>query len=408
MSVEAGSALPPRFDTVDLASLDDPYPVYASARAAAPVVRAGPAQWLVTRHADVTSLLRDRRLAQFQFPQVLRLFPEGTTERAFGDGPASTFTLQVLAANDGDQHARLRHLLGRVFAPAARELLGPSQLTALLGPVLERALESGRFDAVRDVAVPAPLLLLGTLLGIPEEAREEAGQHALRLTRVFAPVIDDHDRRAADEAATWLRDLVGGLVRAQGRRPTDDVIGRAVASSPDVPFDVLVDNLVFLLFAGFETSLTLLAGGCALLARHPSELDRLRRDPALATTAVEEVLRYDAPVHVTARVVVEPIDVAGRRLRPGRVVLLGLASANRDARAFDAPDHVDVGRDPNPHVSFGSGAHHCLGAALARAEAAWVFATIAATTSRLELAGTPVRHRTATLRSYVEVPLVAG
>jgi cytochrome P450 len=217
------------------------------------------------------------------------------------------------------------------------------------------------------------------------------------------------DRDAADRAIAWLRTYVGQLLDGDGGESSGQaelLAGiRAGRRQGLVDAGEAVDNAIFVLFAGFETSMNLLATGCAQLARHPAAWRRLRADPSLVPTAVEEFLRYDAPTQLTGRIVLEPLDIGGRTIRQGRVLLLLLGSANRDERRFAEPDDLDVARDPNPHLSFGGGIHYCVGAALARAEAAAVFDRLIRRLALWEPAGDAEREMSATLRAYERVPV---
>ncbi|HWF74210.1 MAG TPA: cytochrome P450, partial [Solirubrobacteraceae bacterium] len=190
--------------------------------------------------------------------------------------------------------------------------------------------------------------------------------------------------------------------------PADDLLSAMLAaeSSEDrLSHDEIVDNAVFSFFAGFETTTNLIGNGCAALAAHPHELGRLYERPSLVAPAVEEFLRYDAPVQGVARIVKEPLEVAGRMLRPGRVLVLLMGSANRDERVFEHPELLDVGREPGRQVSFGGGIHYCMGAALSRVEARTAFARLLARTSALEPAAAPVRNTTSSFRAFSSLPL---
>jgi cytochrome P450 len=162
---------------------------------------------------------------------------------------------------------------------------------------------------------------------------------------------------------------------------------------------------VFLSFAGFETTVNLIAAGCSLLASHPAELARLRADRSLLPGAVEEMLRYESPIQMTGRLVLEPIEIAGRVIRPGRTLLLLLASANHDERLFADPDRFDVTRSPNPHVAFGGGPHYCLGARLARMEAQTVFDRLLDRSAAIEPLGEIARERRPIFRGIRSAPV---
>jgi cytochrome P450 len=192
------------------------------------------------------------------------------------------------------------------------------------------------------------------------------------------------------------------LLADRRRRPGDDVLSRLAGRLPD---DEIVDNAIFLLFAGFETAMYLVTSGLALLTRFPGQLARLKADRSLLPTAVEEIVRYDAPIQSMARMVREPISLGGRTVKPGRALLLLIGSANHDALVFPDPGTFDVGRRPNPHLAFGGGAHHCLGVALARLEGQVVLERLLTRFAEIEAAGPPVRRLHPNLRGYASVPL---
>jgi cytochrome P450 len=400
----SSAALAPRFDAFELATVDDPYPAYARLRAAGPVCRGGPGQWIVTRYDDVSALLRDQRLGQFQFPSASRP-PSGIpAEGSSFSGPAGVLTQRIVAGRDRPEHTGLRRLMSQAFTPRHVEALR-ERISARVEELLAAVPDGGFFDAVTALAFPLPLHVLCDLLGIPAQDRDELGHQTLRLNKIFAPAILESDRVAADEAVSWLRDRLGMLLRERHDAPRDDVLSAMAAARGDQ--EEIVDNSIFLLFAGLETSMNMIATECAVISRHPEVLGRIRADRSLVPTAVEEFLRYDTPTQITGRVALESIKIAGRTIRKGRIVLLLLGSANHDERRFTDPERLDVGRDPNPHLSFGGGIHFCLGAALGRLEGAIALDRLVERFSSLVPAGDPERERSATLRAYRSVPLRA-
>jgi cytochrome P450 len=364
---------------------------------------------VVTRYAEVAALLRDPRLGQFQ-PDAFNLLP-GALSSSIGEGPVTSFLRTIIAGRDRPEHSRLRRLVGRLLTQDLASRIR-SRIGDLVDELLAPGIERGGLDAVAELAVPVPLTLMSELLGIPAPDRDEVGRQALKLARIFSPVVSEVDRGAADRAIEWLRAYVGRLLdgddgddgEASGR---DELLAgiRAGRRQGMVDAGEAVDNAIFVLFAGFETSMNLVATGCAQLARHPEAWSRLRADPSLVPAAVEEFLRYDAPTQLTGRIVLEPLEIGGRTIRQGRVLLLLLGSANRDGRRFAEPDTLDVARDPNPHLSFGGGIHYCVGAALARAEAAAVFGRLVRRLAVWEPAGEAEREMSATLRAYERVPV---
>ncbi|HKT04792.1 MAG TPA: cytochrome P450 [Rugosimonospora sp.] len=390
--------LPPRFDPLDAATVEDPYPVYARLREAAPLCRFGPAGWGVTRYADVVALQRDPRLGSE--------FPDEYHRLSVGPGAAAGFFARIMLYRDPPVHLRLRRLMGKAFTPAlVRRLRG--RIEDLVDQILDPALERGGMDVVSELAYPLPVMVVCAMMGIPPEARADVRHHATALGRAFTAIVPDSARSAADEAVGWLRGYLGRLLDERRRVPTDDLLSellRAEEGGEQLTHDEIVDNAVFAFFAGFETTVHLITTGCAALLRFPDQLARLRADTALVPTAVEEFLRYDAPIQGTARMVRQPLEIGGRTIRPGRVVVLMLGSANRDGNQFPDPDRLDIGRTPNPHVTFGGGAHLCLGAFLARIEGAVVFEKLREL-AVFEAAGVPVRQTDTPFRGYDSVPV---
>jgi cytochrome P450 len=389
----------PRFHSRDPAMLEDPYSVYEGLRQAGPLCRGGPGQWVVTRYAEVAALLKDRRLGAE--------YPEEYHRLSVGDGPAVSFFQRIILDRDPPDHTRLRRLLGAAFSPSLVRRLA-DHIGDLVDRLLAPALDRGSFDAVSDLAFPLPVLVVCELIGIPTADRDSIRPRVTDLAKGFALVVPEHERPAAHEAVVWLREYIGDLVERKRVAPDDDLLSRMIAARDEggqLTHDEIVDNAVFLFFAGFETTMNLIATGCHALLAYPDQLARLRADPSLVPAAVEEFLRYDAPIQAAARLVREPIEVGGRTIRAGRLLILLLGSANHDERQFAEPARLDVGRTPNPHVSFGGGVHHCLGAALARIEGQVAFSHLLKRFSVLEPAGEPVRRPSTTFRSFTTVPI---
>jgi cytochrome P450 len=391
--------LPPRFDPTDPDVRDDPYPAYARLRAAGPLCRGGPGQWVVTRHADVAPLLSDARMSNRFPPEYVRF--------SVGDGAAGAFLQRIMLHADRPRHTRLRRLVGAAFSAAGVSALH-DRVVRMVDCLLDGVRERGGLDVVDDLAFPLPIMVICELLGIPPSDRDEIRPRARALGRAFATRVAAADRAAADASVTWLRGYLDGLLADRGRQGSDDLLSRMLTArdgGESLTREEVVDNAVFLFFAGFETTTSLIATGCATLLHEPAQLASLQADPSLVPSAVEELLRYDAPIQSRLRVARAPIVVGGRTVRPGRLLLLLIGSANRDERRFADPGRLNVARYPNPHLSFGGGIHHCLGAALARLEAAVVLDRLLHRFCALELAGEPERDPGAAFRTYAHVPV---
>ncbi|MGP0052648.1 MAG: cytochrome P450 [Solirubrobacteraceae bacterium] len=396
--------LPPRFDALDPAVAEDPYPRYAELRRAGALARGGPGTWLVTRHAEVVSLLADRRLCHELPPAYHRA--------SLGDGAANGFFSRILFYRDPPEHTRLRRMLATGFTPRAIGRLR-ARLRSRVDELLDPLVDTGRLDAIPGLADPLAFETICLLLGIPGADRAEVQPHAAALAQGFTFGRTEGERAATDRATEWLRSYVGALLDERRQHPGTDLLSGIVSAASSageaLSAQDVVDNCVFLFWAGYETVLSVIGTGVAALVRFPEQFGRLRRRPALIPTAIEEFLRYDAPIQGTARLVAQPVVVAGRTIRPGRVLVLALGSANRDERVFAEPDALDVGRKPNPHVSFGGGAHGCLGNVLARIEASVAFERLAARCPTLHAAGPERRRTTSTwMRFHTALPVAVA
>ncbi len=351
------------FRPTDPAFIADPYPVFASLRREHPVLRDPTTrQWLISRHADVHRLLRDRRLG-----------------RTYGHVASDAFTPRTVNA--------------------MRDRIG-----AIVDALVDRALDVGEFDLIEDIAEPLPVTVIAELLGIPE-----ADHHLLRpwsndicLMYELEPSAMSAKRAVAASMAfsAYLRELIG----ERRARPRDDLISELAAVVDDgdrLTEAELVATCALLLNAGHEASVNGAGNGWWALFRHPEALADLRATPALATTAVDELLRFDTPLPLFERWVLEDVEVGGVPISRGEEVALLFGSANRDPDAWADPDRLDLRRAPNPHVAFGAGIHYCLGAPLARLELQTAFATILRRIPRLELLEPPAWKSTFVLRGLV-------
>jgi len=390
------SVLLPKYDPLDPAVVENPYPTYERLRHEGPLCRGGLGQLVVTRYADVARLLRA--------PELSHQFPDEYYRFAVGDGPTAEFFQRILLNRVPLDHARLRGLMSSAFSSSFFRAIG-DRIVRLVDDLLTPALDRGQFDVVRDLAFPLPVLFICELLGIPSAEQDDVCRRTTALWRAFTTQIDSRDRAAANDAVIWLRDYFGNLRRARRRQPGDDLLSR-LSTTVGQDDDEAIDNIVFLFISGFETIMSLIANGCAALLAHPGEFARLRANCELIPSGVEEFLRFDAPVQSVARLVRDSVEVGDRTIRPGRVLLLLLGSANRDERQFTAPDLLDVGRQSNMHVSFGGGSHFCLGSALGRLEATVAFSRLIGRFAKFDAAGPLVRRQVPGIRTFASVPIL--
>lgn len=395
---EAVYQMRPRFDPTDTNVIADPYPTYALLRNAGRVCRGGPGELVIARYADVDRFLQDQRLAS-QFPPAYYAL-------AAKDGPACAFLQHILLHQDGGRHRVLRKLMARHFSSGAQAKLRKGVI-AILESLIARCGESGMLEVVGELARPLPAKVMFMVLGVPEEDYDLLLPKVIVLGRAFTSLLTGADRREVNEAIEFLRGYIRDRLHDRGGASREDLLSDLLilADENRLDEDEIVDNAVFLLFAGFETTSCVLANGWALLLRHPDQLVRLAAEPGLLPQAVEEFIRYDAPIQSRLRMVKEPIEIDGRVIRPGRLLLLLIGSANRDERQFERPDEFDIARTPNRHLSFGGGEHFCLGASLAQLECRLAFGYLVRRFGKFEPAGEFVRRSAGPFRTYDRLPL---
>lgn len=359
--------------------------VYARLRAETPVarirLREGPA-YLVTRYADVSAMLKDPRLAK---DPANALSPEALA--GLRRPPAFFAPLQrnMLALDDPD-HARLKRLVQAAFTPRRVQAL-VDRTRAVSAALLDAAARHGRFDLIADYARPLPVTVISELLGVPAVDQRRFARWSGALIRVAStPVMG---LLALPEIVAFMRYL-RRLVALKRRAPADDLVTALVeaeGAGDRLDGDELLAMIAILLSAGHETTQNLIGNGMLALLGHPEEAARLREAPDLAGTAVEELLRFAGPVETgTQRYAREDMAIGDVPVPRGALVVAGIASANRDEAQFDRADRLDLGRDPNRHLTFGEGGHYCVGAALARMEARVAFVDLLARFPDLRLA----------------------
>ncbi|MFF7187449.1 cytochrome P450 [Streptomyces sp. NPDC008222] len=351
----------------DYANRPNPYPLYAELREAGPVVPQADGSYLIGTYHHLAALLHDPRIS------VDPRSRPATAGTPYVEGGKPSF-LRL----DDPEHHRLRTLAMRPFGPPH----SPGRIDALRGQIaditkelFEALRDREQIDIVDDFAYPLPVTVICRLLGVPREDEPlfQAWSEALVAA---ADVRAGEDTTELDQAGRQARAEMGryllDLAEQRRSQPRDDLLS-AFINEPDpdarLTHEELAENAILLFIAGHETTVNLITNGVLTLLRHPDQLDRLRRDPDLLPSAVEELLRYEPPVHMRERIPLADIDVAGTILPAGSTVVLALASGNRDPSRFQEPDRFDPVRPDNQHLGFGSGIHLCFGAPLARIEA---------------------------------------
>ncbi len=367
-------------DPTDPLFRDDPTPALARLREIAPVHFSPLGTWRLARYDDCVRLLREVKSGVRHADGTPAI---GSSPPGFSAGPGE-FMLQ----QDPPNHTRLRRLVSKAFTPRAVEGLR-ERVRANVRSLLDTALAKGELDVIADLALPVPSTVICEMMGVPLEDRERfttwTGDATHLLAAEFAPAeVVQRGMNAAGNLALYFQQ------RVEARRAdlSDDILSDLIraeeAGDRLTPSELLVQS-IGLLIAGFETTIGLIGNGVYQLLRHPAELARLRREPGLAPTAIDECLRFDGPIGATLRILHEDAEFGGVMIPRDTRVLALLDGANRDPAKFPEPDRFDIGRSPNEHLAFGGGVHRCLGAHLARMEAQEAIVALATRTREIEL-----------------------
>ncbi|MBS1837627.1 MAG: cytochrome P450 [Actinobacteria bacterium] len=392
----------------------DPYSSYAR-------LRAGGGRWAtafgdlgLAGYHDCMEVLRHPRLGRPEPDMELPAGMSGRAREVDGDRAAS-----MLFLNPPD-HTRIRGLVSRAFTPKRVEALRP-QIAALLEPVLERFAEEGGGDVMAELAMPFPVAVISELLGVPKDGNEHVQPLVRDVTAFIDAAADDAALLRAERSGEQLLAYFSDLIEAKRAHPDDRLLSALIEveeAGDRLNHEELLSNTLLLYAAGFETTSNLIGNGLRLLMVNPDEMARLRADRSLLPSAIWEILRADSPVQLNNRVALEDVELFGRTWPRGASFIVLQGSGNHDERVYPDPSRYDVGRftspDAPPPLSFGWGAHHCLGAHLARAEGEIAFGAMLDAFASIELDvdalvdGRPHYRPSFTLRGLDSLPVVVG
>ncbi len=390
------------------AMLPDPYPTYARLRTDDPIHwDAADHRWVLSRYADVAAVLRSPLASSERQKAQYRMVPRSFQKLV-------EFRSNSMINCDAPRHTRLRQLVSKAFTPRAVEALSDN-IRVLVKEFLGAVELDGRMDVMADLAYPLPVTVIAQMLGVAVEDRGRFKRWSDDLALVAGSggspaALGVNELKRAAAAFSELSTYFSRVVAKRKIQPENDLLSalaQAEEAGDRLSADELYANAALLLTAGHETTTNLIGNGLLALLKHPDQLERLRHDPFLIPSAVEELLRYDSPVQFTNRVLTGDLTLGGKQLRKGQTVLLLLGSANRDPEQFVDPDRLDVGRQNNKHLSFALGAHYCLGAQLARLEGRIALeALIRLPDMRLD--GTPHYREHFNLRGLKSLPVAFG
>jgi len=369
----------------------DPFPYYHRLREAEPVHQSPLGFWVLTRYDDCVAVLRDQRFGRAGF--------EGFLESMYGSSvPAQERLPRSMLFQDPPDHTRLRSLVSRAFTPRVVESLRP-RVQEIVDGIIDRALEARSMEVIGDLAYPLPVTVISEMLGVPAGDRDSIKGWSADIARSLDAIglqVDPEIVERGRVARRAMGEYFRALLPERRRHPRNDLLSLLIAAEEQgdkLSEGELLSTCVLLYIAGHETTVNLIGNGLLALLRNPDQLRRLREEPALAASAVEELLRYDGPVQRTARFTTVDVEIGGRAIDKGAMVVTAIGAANRDPAQFPDPDRLDLGRADNRHIAFGFGIHFCLGAPLARLEGQVALGTLARRLPSLALAADAVEWR---------------
>ncbi|MFJ9704681.1 cytochrome P450 [Streptomyces sp. NPDC101234] len=381
------------FDPWDPDFLADPYPAYAELRARGRVQYFEPTnQWLVPHHADVSALLRDRRLG--------RTYQHRFTHEDFGrtapppeHEPFHTLNDHGMLDLEPPDHTRIRRLVSKAFTPRTVERLKP-YVAKLAGELVDGLVEAGGGDLLKDVAEPLPVAVIAEMLGIPEADRAPLRPWSADICGMYELNPSEETAARAVRASVEFSEYLLQLIAERRAEPGDDLISGLIEAHDEgdrLTEQEMISTAVLLLNAGHEATVNATVNGWYALFRNPAQLAALRADHSLVPTAIEELMRYDTPLQLFERWVLDEVEIDGTTIPRGAEIAMLFGSANHDPAVFRDPGHLDLTRGDNPHISFSAGIHYCIGAPLARIELAASMTALLDRAPTLSLATEPER-----------------
>ena len=383
----------------------NPYPYYHALRDAGPVHRMGDGGYFLSGYAACVAVYKDARA--FSSDKKREFAPK------YGDGLLFEHHTTSLVFNDPPLHTRVRRIIAGAFTP--RSILDMERpVTELVDGLLDAIEAKGSADLIGDLAAAVPIEVIGNLLAVPREEREPLRAWSLAILGALEPALTPEQQARGETAVqdflAYLKTLVARR-RAQPGDPERDVLTRLIQGEQDgerLSERELLHNIIFILNAGHETTTNLVGNGLYALLEWPEEKVRLLRQPELIRPAVEEFLRFESPNQLGNRLTVAPVEVGGVAIPAGTYLTIGIGAANRDPDEFPDPDRLDIAREPNRHLAFGSGPHVCIGLNVARLEGRIAIGRFLARFPRYALAGEPVRGGRARFRGFLSIPVALG
>ncbi|HWL64432.1 MAG TPA: cytochrome P450 [Actinomycetota bacterium] len=385
----------------------NPWPIYHRLREQDPVHFSDFGTCLLTRYDDAVAVLRDKRFS-VEHRNYLEDRPLNTLGEGFGPAPSERDMSNVMLFVDPPRHTRLRTLVNKAFTPRVVEKLR-GRVQEVVDELLDAVEDKGEMDVIEDFSYPLPVKVICEMLGVPQEDTKNIRVWSRQIAPILDPIVTDEAQAGIEEAESHLQPYWDGLIEDRRNDLRDDLLSELIRAEDEghrLNHEELRSTCNLILIAGHETTMNLIGNGLLALLRNRDQLEKLQENPGLARSAVEELLRFDSPVHLTARSASEELEVGGSKLPRGQLAIIAIGGVNRDPAYFPDPDRLDIERDPNHHIAFSAGAHYCVGATLARLEAAIAFPRLLERLPKIDLAvESPEYRETITLRGLAELPV---
>lgn len=384
---------------------EDPFPYYHALRALDPVRLMPDGSYLLTRYADVNAVYRDTAL--FSSDKQAEFHPK------YGDSPLYHHHTTSLVFNDPPLHTRVRGIIAGALTPRAIAAMEPGLITLIDG-LLDRLAAKGTVDLIEDYAASIPIEVIGSLLAVPHDERGPLRGWSLAILGALEPTLTPQAMDLGNRSVTEFTAYLEGLVARRRKTPGDpdkDVLTRLIMGEQDgekLSEAELLQNCIFILNAGHETTTNLIGNGLHALLEWPEEKARLIADPDLAASAVEEFLRFESSNQLGNRRALLETEIGGKALPAGALITLCIGAANRDPEHFPDPDRLDLSRAPNRHLAFAAGRHQCVGMTLARLEGRIAISRFVQRFPNYRLVGAPIRGGRARFRGFLSLPAIVS
>ena len=396
-SKHLGAAKPFKFNPFDREFHADPYPTYHRLRSEEPVHRSAGigGNWILTRYTDANAVLRNPLFCANPLPKRIK-----DKNDYFQEKLKNLNSLVLASSNfffflDPPDHTRLRKLVSKAFAPVVVERMRPT-IQEIVDELIDKVWDKGSMDIISDLACPLPVMVIARMLGIPLEHYSKLHRWSNDLSRLLDPLVSLEAYEYMNQVAEEFIEYFRSLIAEREKNPKEDLISNLIKAREEgdhLSEDEQVSIIMLLFVTGEETTVNTIGNGILALLRHPDQMEKLKQEPTIVQSAVEEILRYDSPVQQTARVATEDVQIGGKTIHRGEVIFVSLGAANRDPAEFPEPDRLDITRAEKHHLAFGDGIHYCLGAALARAQSQIAINTLVQRLPDLKLASDKLEWR---------------